>query len=162
MEIEVFWELVKKSKRGTNECAEQAEKLSELLGKLKPEEVASFDEHFNRKLIEAYRWDLWAVAYIINGGCSDDGFLYFRGWLMGQGKDYFEAALLNPENAAKKAVVGEEVECEDILHVANDVYEEKTGGNITRTISEPSEPTGERWQDDEAYDLFPKVAKKFG
>ncbi len=37
---------------------------------------------------------------VVNGGCSDDGFEYFRGWLIGQGGAYFEAALKDPERAA--------------------------------------------------------------
>ena len=35
---------------------------------------------------DSYRWDLWGAAYLANGGCSDDGFDYFRGWLIGQGR----------------------------------------------------------------------------
>jgi hypothetical protein len=30
--------------------------------------------------------DQWGAAYLANGGCSDDGFDYFRGWLIGQGR----------------------------------------------------------------------------
>lgn len=32
--------------------------------------------------MEAYRRDLWAAAYHANGGCSDDGFIDFRIWLI--------------------------------------------------------------------------------
>jgi hypothetical protein len=46
------------------------------------------DELFDR---EAHRWDLWAAAYVINGGASDDGFEYFLGWLMAQGRARWES-----------------------------------------------------------------------
>ncbi len=54
------------------------------------------------------------MAYIINGGCSDDGFDYFLGWLIAKGRKYFEAALVNPERAGDGAEPGDVVECEDI------------------------------------------------
>ncbi len=162
MQIENFWEIIEKSKLDAGDCSEQADNLSQLLGELEPQEIVSFNEHLNEKLVEAYRWDLWAVAYIVNGGASDDGFLYFRGWLLAQGKNYFEAALANPENAAKNAVVGEFNECEDILYVANSVYKEATGEDITTKIIEPSEPAGESWEEDDVEQKFPELAEKFG
>ncbi|MFL6076856.1 MAG: DUF4240 domain-containing protein [Mycobacteriales bacterium] len=33
-------------------------------------------------MAESYQGDLWGAAYLINGGASDDGFDYFRGWLI--------------------------------------------------------------------------------
>jgi hypothetical protein len=41
-------------------------------------------------LAASYRTVLWAAACLINGGYSDDGFEYFRGWLIVQGRDVFE------------------------------------------------------------------------
>ncbi len=162
MQTDIFWKLIEKSKLDANDCAGQADNLSQLLDELEPQEIISFDEHFNQKLVETYRWDLWAVAYIVNGGASDDGFLYFRGWLIAQGKDYFELALANPENAAKNAVVGDFNECEDILYVARRAYEEKTGDEIPIMLAEPPQPVGESWEEDDVEQKFPKLAQKFG
>lgn len=75
---EQFWKLIKQSKRGTEDCDEQAEKLTELLIGLEPTEIIAFERHLTRRINDTYRWDIWAVAYIINGGCSDDGFEDFR------------------------------------------------------------------------------------
>ncbi|MFE5591185.1 DUF4240 domain-containing protein [Streptomyces sp. NPDC056549] len=33
------------------------------------------------------------AAYMVNGGCCDDGFDYFRGWLIAQGRNVFERAV---------------------------------------------------------------------
>ena len=41
-----------------------------------------FEAAFRRYLNEAYTWDLWGAADVIHGGCSDDGFEYFRRWLV--------------------------------------------------------------------------------
>jgi hypothetical protein len=162
MQIETFWELIEKSKVNADDCTEQADNLSQLLSNLEPPEIVNFSEHFNQKLVDAFRWDLWAVAYIVNGGASDDGFLYFRGWLLAQGRDYFEAALSNPKNGANNAVVGEFNECEDILYVARQVYEELTGDELPTTLNEPAQPSGESWDEDDVEEMFPTLAEKFG
>ena len=49
---------------------------------------------------ESYRWDLWSAAYLANGGCSGDGFDYFRGWLIGQGRTAYETVLADPDALA--------------------------------------------------------------
>src|SRR5207249_5020548 len=38
--------------------------------------------------------------YLINGGCSDDGFEYFRGWVILRGRKAYEAAMKNPDSLA--------------------------------------------------------------
>jgi hypothetical protein len=38
---------------------------------MEPAEIVSFQQHLLGRMQEAYRSDLWAVAYIVNGGCSD-------------------------------------------------------------------------------------------
>ena len=163
MDIERFWNLIEVSKLGTEDCEEQIENLSELLTKIEPAEIIDFDRQLRERLVEAYRWDLWAVAYIINGGCSDDGFEYFRGWLIAQGKDYFEAALRDPQNAAQRASVDEEAECESIFYAASQAYEEKTGEEMPATeILEPAEPAGQKWNEADVEALYPRLAKRFG
>jgi hypothetical protein len=163
MNVEGFWHLIESSKRGVEDCDEQSEKLAELLAELEPQEIADFGVIMQQQLIEAYRWDLWAVAYIINGGCSDDGFEYFRCWLIAQGKDYFEAALRNPEDAAAKVSAGVDVECESILYVASQSYEDKTGSGMPPpNVTHPSEPQGKSWDEDEVEQLYPNLAQRFG
>ncbi len=100
MDVEQFWEIVRKSKRGAGDCDTLAEQLAARLEKLDPQDILAFDQHLRQRLAEAYRWDVWAVAYIINGGSSDDEFEYFRGWLVAQGQEFFGAVLQRPEHAA--------------------------------------------------------------
>lgn len=162
MDLGEFWKLIGKSR--ADECEEHAENLSELLIKKSAQEIIDFDRHFHARLNEAYRWDLWAVAYIVNGGCSDDGFEYFRCWLIGQGRAYFEAALQDPERAADNLEAGDEAECEDLLYAAASAYESKTGDAEMAYARDkgPAEPVGEAWAEDEVEELYPALAKKFG
>lgn len=163
MDKDIFWGLVENSRKSTVDIDEQMESLVALVHKLDPQEILEFDRCIQECMRDAFRQDLWAAAYIINGGCSDDGFDYFLGWLIAQGRDYFEAALANPERVGDRVEPGEAVECEDILGIAARAYEEKTGkkdfydkvGPIDRSL------TGKPWKEDELNTLFPELADKF-
>ena len=56
-----------------------------------------FDFIFNQNCHKSYTSDLWAAAYIVMGGCSDDCFDYFRAWVLYLGKKSYVAAIENPE-----------------------------------------------------------------
>ena len=74
-----FWEIVAQSRAGNDHSqSAQRTKLKQLLSSLEVPEVVAFDKIFDEKLAASYTWDLWGAAYIIDGGCSDDGFEYFR------------------------------------------------------------------------------------
>jgi hypothetical protein len=53
------------------------------------EEIVAAQQVLWDLMAESYTNPLWAAAYVINGGCSDDGFDYFRGWLIAQGREVF-------------------------------------------------------------------------
>ncbi|MEU4667047.1 DUF4240 domain-containing protein [Amycolatopsis sp. NPDC023774] len=84
-------------------------------------------------LTESYRSSLWAAACLINGGCSDDGFDYFRGWLLTQGREVFTRALADPDSLADVPAVraaaaeSEELQCEEILYFTSAAYLAATG-----------------------------------
>lgn len=158
-----FWNLIEQSRKGNPDCEKQAERLTRLLKKLPPEEIYDFDRHFARRRLEAYRWDLWAVAYIINGGCSDDGFEYFRCWLIGQGQKAFKAALSSPETIGDLVEDDvEDIECEDILYAPNHAYEQITKTEMPPTeINYPPDPAGERWEEEDLERLYPELWERF-
>jgi hypothetical protein len=47
------------------------------------------------------------AAYIIDGGCSDDGFEYFRCWLISRGKETFIKLKANPDSLITLVVENE-------------------------------------------------------
>ena len=96
MNRNAFWALIDQARSEADSVFDVAPALTGLLLDLEPDETVSFARHIKDLLAESYRWDLWAVAYIVNGGSADDGFEYFRGWLIAQGRERFQAALENP------------------------------------------------------------------
>ena len=158
-----FWHLIESTRPKGAWAALHAGTLELALEKLPEDEIVSFDRHFQELMAESYRCDLWGAAYIANGGCSDDGFVYFRAWLISQGRRYFEKCLRAPDELASRASLDGDTEDEEFLYCAAEAYREKTGKEIAKLDDlAPAVLVGERWQEDELVDRYPKLAKKFG
>ena len=59
-------------------------------------------------------------------GCSDDGFIDFRAWLIYQGKEVYLNALKNPDSLAEIEEHGE-CEFERLCYIGDEAYMEQTG-----------------------------------
>jgi|ERR1044071_804056 hypothetical protein len=163
MTREQFWKLVDQVK-GTEEPGAA---MNKLLRKVTPQELVSYQEHFDTLAREAYRWDLWGAAYIIGGGCSDDGFIDFRYGLIARGKDVFESALKNPDSLADLKIRAE-IPNELFGYVAQELYEELTDEDEVPRLPPPKnrpKPVGEQWDFDDAKqnaNRLPKLWAKYG
>jgi hypothetical protein len=89
MNVDQFWQLVD-STRGFRD---RADSLAKLLEQLTPDEIVRFRIVYDDLIFIANKVDLWGAASVINGGCSDDGFYYFREALIELGRPVFDAAV---------------------------------------------------------------------
>ena len=105
-----FWDHIRATRRA--DPGDHAERLTARLAGLPPEEVLDFVHLWETVCCRAYRRELWGAAYLINGGCSDDGFHYFCEWLILQGRTVYEAAIADPDSLADVLDGEDEVECE--------------------------------------------------
>lgn len=117
------------------------------------------------------------------GGCSDDGFDYFRGWLIAQGEEIFNKALKNPEFLAE--YLSEEYleedefapQLEEMLSVASDAYTyQKTGeleydDDISTEFWNELEARGHEmklpqieldWEEEDLEERYPNLWERFG
>lgn len=168
MNHEQFWSLIDAARKaGKNDQEAMCESLAEALAELEPAEIAGFDTVLRELRNAAYRWDLWGAAYLMEGGCSDDGFEYFRNWLIGTGKKTYEAALASPDSlAAAPMGLSDDGICEfeSLAYVAADVYEQVAGKALTPKVKQPKEPAGAEFDFDDEGEMrkrFPKLAGKF-
>lgn len=74
---DIYWSIIEKSLKYDDQD-EQEEFLVKQINKLKPEEMVGFRLRTDKLLYDTYTSDMWCAGYIMNGGCSDDGFEYFR------------------------------------------------------------------------------------
>ena len=96
-----FWQIIENATAHDPETAEEWDtQLIDALVTLPADEILAWDRIFSDLTSRAYRNDLWAAAYLINGGASDDGFYYFRCWLIGMGRDVCMNALEDPDSLA--------------------------------------------------------------
>ena len=99
MNTATFWDLIASSlEEAEGDLDEQMEFLGESLEELDPAEIVDFDRIFLEHWVKAYTWDLWAAAYILGKGCSDDEFVDFLGWLICRGQKVYEMAVKNPDS----------------------------------------------------------------
>lgn len=159
-----FWALVGAA-RSAHSCELRARALRAALSHLPPTEIVDFDRRFRTALAALYTWELWAVAFVAQGGCGDDGFEYFRAGVIGRGRADFEAARRDPE-AWALTLDPEEVEtleCEDLLSVAAGAHEDATGSELPAPdVPHPLEPAGTGWDEDDLGTLHPRLAERHG
>jgi hypothetical protein len=128
MKRDGFWNLMAQSgPRGRDDKQEQSKELQRLLEELPTKEIIAFHNHLLKVMREAYRADLWDVIYSVDGGCSNDGFHYFRSWLVLQGKESFYRVLANPRLIANYARKGFDLTDQSLDSAVLRAYEAKTG-----------------------------------
>jgi hypothetical protein len=135
MDENQFWELIESSYYRSDDLDEFAVILTNKLKKLSSEEIIGFKLREEKLRFDSYNSDFWCAGYIINGGCSDDSFEYFRCWVIAHGKDIFYNALKNPDSLAD--IYNPEIDdytFEDLMYVANEAFETKTGKDIDEYI----------------------------
>lgn len=173
-----FWEIIDTSRqharqkpraRGQDFLDVHEQTLADALRPLPPAEIIAFDHHFWEVHRQAYRWDLWAAAYWICGGCGNDGFTDFRACLISLGKDRFSQVLRDPDSLAE--IVDQPdtpyMQAEGFQYIASKVYKQVTGKEMPQVTGEfaiPAKPAGEKI-DAENEELmrehFPRLLQRF-
>ncbi|UJR85016.1 DUF4240 domain-containing protein [Sandaracinus amylolyticus] len=141
-----FWAIIDASRRGcdhrsADEARWQPAVLERLLRALTPDDIEAFALIFEALHARAYRWDLWHAAYVIAGGCSDDGFADFRSGLIGLGREVFEDALRDPLTLARLPR-DTELSQEGMRYAARRAYEGLTGRHLAVDVVHAIEPAG--------------------
>jgi hypothetical protein len=163
MNLDQFWNIVDKIHRASGgDMDKKCELLEAELRSLPLEEVRSFHRHFDECEDRAYTWELWAAAYIIGGGCSDDAFLDFCATLISMGRQTFERALADPQSLADMDYDAEKAHYEGYQYVPSTVETDLGGGQrFPRYQAHPAEPSGKSWDEDKVAELYPKLAEKY-
>lgn len=125
--VDTFWALIDQAKEhpgGPNEWL-----MEQLMG-LGPDQAKKFDTIARVYMDLAYQYGLWtAASVILRGGCSDDGFMDFRQWLVGQGKNVYLAALKDPDSLVD-APNYHDFQYDSLPVMGDYAYEELTGREV--------------------------------
>ncbi|HET9518281.1 MAG TPA: DUF4240 domain-containing protein, partial [Actinoplanes sp.] len=135
-----------------------------------PEQIVAWGRHLDKVLAASYTEDLWAAAYLINGGCSDEGFDDFRGWLVAQGREVVARAVREPDSLAELPVVrasadsGAELYGGEVLRIARSAYREATGAPLPPGEAVTRAPSDDFWDFDDSDEMrrrLPRLSALF-
>ncbi len=176
MDEEQFWAVVQTAvdEAGDDED-EYLEVVKRELSKLSLKEMIGFRLRTDKLLYDSYTSEMWCAGYLMNGGCSDDGFEYFRLWVISRGRKVYEAAMANPDNLIDYIDDDAEMdffEFELFWYVALEAFEEAVDADLYDYVDDDNFKTCEgnypnfefNWEEDEPESmqkLCPRLFEKF-
>lgn len=125
---ESFWDLIHEAKIA---CGQDMDAmlayLKDRLVSMGPTQAQNFHDIIHVYEDLADKFGLWDAAGIMKEyGCSDDGFIDFRAWLIAQGREVYFAALADPDSLADVVPYGD-CRFEQLSYVGDYAYEQLTG-----------------------------------
>ena len=169
MTVDEFWMHIEATKRESPSIEDVPQLLTRRLSQLPESEIVDFSNHFHDCLNRSNDGCLWVAASVMMGGCGDDSFVYFRGWLIAQGRRIFEAVLADPDSMAELECIPHDrrsARLEEMLGVDAYAYRRRTGADDIEILrSRPLHETRNRdflrLSEKEELELFPKLAARF-
>ena len=128
MERDAFWDLIAEANRTCGQDMDASyQHLMERLTALGPQYAQDFHDILHGYRDLAYQYGLWSAASLMcENGCSDDGFIDFRAWLIFQGREVYLAALKDPDSLADVEIYGH-CQFEELSYVGDKALESLTG-----------------------------------
>jgi len=148
MTEERFWQIMEEARSGPEAMTGFVDTLEQGLLACTGEALVAFQRLLKAALASLASHELWALAYLARGGCSDDAFDYFRAWIVAQGHDVFEAALRGPEDLLSAAPLEGSLQCEELMYAAEEAFERRTGKAMPAVRGPKTVWTGRKWKED--------------
>ncbi|KAJ8145293.1 hypothetical protein OY671_001626 [Metschnikowia pulcherrima] len=174
MDRETFWGIVETAReragagaddRGAEDDPSPGALTDLLVERSAADEMSAFVDVAGDVANDAYAWPVWGAAYLVEGGCSDDGFMDFRDGLVLAGRAVFERTSADPDTLADHPVVAAMADggspwfgFESSDSLVRDAWSRATGEDDeayyaarerTSSVRARSEPAGEPWDFDD-------------
>ena len=169
-----FWQLINTAhQQAAGDPEQQETQLIEALTNCLPADIIDFERILRCYILKADDFRIIAAQKIIQGYVSDDPYLYFRCWLIGQGSEVYFEVLRNPDSLAELDVTEDNTNFEALLYVATDAFATVTGQEEDDTFPRDvvreegltydglTETKGEDWTEEQLPTLLPKLWAKF-
>jgi len=159
MEEDRFWSLIHESRRnGRGNYELQIDELTDLLEGKPLADIIAFQRAFTALMSRANHFRYWESAYALNWGCSDDLFIYFCTWWIGQGKNKLYWTIRFPWLLFFFAVRDSWQQYEGLEYCAGQAYENLTGREMPVEDFEYADTQGEMFNEDLAIIKHPALA----
>jgi hypothetical protein len=143
MNEDQYWSIIAHSLEKSEDLVEQEEALIDELVKLTPPEIIGFRLRTDQLLHDTYNSAMWCAAHLIEYGCSDDSFEYFRCWVISRGRDVYYKTKQDPDSLEEIVDNYDEFDFESFWYVANVAFEKKTGHDLYNFIDHDRFKMGE-------------------
>ena len=177
IDITAFWDLIEAARASAGPGKPFHQALTDLLAARTREEILQYQDRFDEMYLAVHRWDMWAAAYLIGDGCSDDSFMDFRAGLIAQGRDWHRRAAASPDSLAGHPAVAaaagrpwdNPLFYEEAAYAASYAFEQVTGdehafwdavGPLTRRDSGPAD-MGEDFDFDDDQEMRTQLPRLF-
>ena len=157
MTEDLFWELIEAARENGGSADERVALLTERLAAFKASQIKAFEKLLVETLARALHFDLWALAFLVQDGCSDDAFEAFRAWLVLQGRQAFDLALAEPARFLKEHPVTSNWAAEALLEVPAIAYEWRSGKALKPAKRRPADIQGEAWKEEDLSARYPEL-----
>lgn len=158
MEESALWELIESAVAAHGDREDRDRAIVAALSGMSPDEIVGFQLLLHEVSGRSHTWLMWGAAYRIFGWCSDDGFDYFRMWLLSLGRGAFARVVADPDLLAElsqvRRLAGRERRdwtsmewpgWETLAYAADQAYRRVAGQGISGVVSDRLS-AGPRWQ----------------
>ena len=167
MRTDDFWAVIDRATADRPASpAEVAKRAAADLATRDPEEIVAWARHLDKVMVASGTEDLWAAAYVIHGGCSEEGFDSFRGWLIAHGRETVARSVKSPDSLADMPAVraaadnGAVFEAEEVLSIAADAYQQATGSELPVRETPATRPdSGDLWDFDNEEEMQKRLPR---
>lgn len=127
MNKETFWKIIDEVNASVDSNDKEAvlKKTAEKLMEYEPGEINEWENILDFYHDLAKREKLWAACAAIGDHYTDDGFEYFRAWLISKGHDVYMNALQDPDTLAELDIPKNSAEFESFWYVAEYAYDRR-------------------------------------
>ncbi len=157
---DLFWQLIEESRIISEDKYDFIACLSSKLEGFKPAEIRKYHRVFRSKCEELNQAKLWALAFIVRRGCGDDAFDYFKAWVISKGQNAFNAISALNINEIQQ-YFDEDPQLEQMLFLAESVYENKTGDFMTPVRVKKNKLNQLSWTEETLATDFPELCDLF-
>lgn len=153
-----FWRILADTNANAESPEEARARLIPRLESLNAAGIRKFHSLYARTMKRLYHWNVWALAYAARGGCGDDSFRDFRGWMILRGDPALvDLAIASPERAARHVPRDPDIPEGGLDSAIESAYLARTGRLPRAIATDLAKPKGKAWEEDEIGKYYPEL-----
>ncbi|MEL6829209.1 MAG: DUF4240 domain-containing protein [Pseudomonadota bacterium] len=148
----LFWDVVE-----TTDDIDPIEAMIARLSDFKSTAIKTWYKMLWTEMDRLYRNDLWALAYVLHGGCSDDNFEEFRSGIIRMGRTWATCIPDDLPKLAEHLVRSPRIDGALLFAVADEAYERRTGNPMLTPRRKLPMLDGPDWMEETVETDFPEI-----